>query len=129
MGFGFEFGLATLLIMVPLVVEKRDMRNVCVLDDNKSKLTMSQAVALGAITQIRVLGGTIGLGICTEILNEHVRHSLTFVLSPQQIIGILQSVSSISTLDATAESSYRCWRERAACAELKHHLRSHKHGI
>ena len=26
MGFGFGFGLATLLIMVPLVVEKRDMR-------------------------------------------------------------------------------------------------------
>ena len=26
MGFGFGFGLATLLIMVPLVLEKRDMR-------------------------------------------------------------------------------------------------------
>ena len=26
MGFGFGFGLATLLVMVPLVVEKRDMR-------------------------------------------------------------------------------------------------------
>ena len=68
---------------------------------------MSQAVAMGAITQIRVLGGTIGLAICTAILNDHVRHSLTLVLSPQQMTGILQSVSSISTLDATAEKAVR----------------------
>ena len=68
---------------------------------------MSQAVATGAITQIHVLGATIGLAICTAILNEHVRHSLTLVLSPQHITSILQSVSSISKLDATAEKAVR----------------------
>lgn len=63
MGFGFGFGPATLLIMIPLVVKKQDM-----------------PVAMGAITQIRVLGGTIGLAICTAVLNEYVRHGLTLVL-------------------------------------------------
>ena len=62
---------------------------------------------MGAITQIRVLGGTIGLAVCTAVLNEHVRHSLSLVLPPQQISGILQSVSSISDLDATAEKAVR----------------------
>lgn len=68
---------------------------------------MSQAVAMGAITQIRVLGGTIGLAVCTAILNKHVRHSLSLVLPPQQISGILQSASSISNLDVTAEKAVR----------------------
>ncbi len=73
----------------------------------RSKLTMGQAVAMGAITQIRVLGGTIGLAICTVVLNDHVRHSLGLVLSPQQVASILQSVSSISDLDATTEKAVR----------------------
>ena len=68
---------------------------------------MSQAVAMGAITQIRVLGGTIGLAICTAVLNEHVRHSLSLVLSQQEVTGILQSVSSISNLDTTADKAVR----------------------
>lgn len=62
---------------------------------------------MGAITQIRVLGGIIGLAICTAVQNEHVRHGLTLVLSPQQITGVLQSVSSISNLDASAEKAVR----------------------
>lgn len=62
---------------------------------------------MGAITQIRVLGGTIGLAICTAVLNQHVRHGLTTALSPQQVTNILQSVSSISDLDAITEKAVR----------------------
>ena len=68
---------------------------------------MGKAVAMGAITQIRVLGGTIGLAVCTVVLNNHMRHSLRSVLSPQQVTGILQSVSSISDLDATTGKAVR----------------------
>ncbi|EON97493.1 putative mfs multidrug transporter protein [Phaeoacremonium minimum UCRPA7] len=46
MGFSFGTVLVTLLMFVPLVIPREDM-----------------AVAMGAITQIRVLGGTIGLAI------------------------------------------------------------------
>ncbi|RYP07364.1 hypothetical protein DL765_009175 [Monosporascus sp. GIB2] len=46
MGFGFGMGLVSLLIFTPIVVDRTDM-----------------GVAMGAITQIRVLGGTIGLAI------------------------------------------------------------------
>lgn len=62
---------------------------------------------MGAITQIRVLGGTIGLAICTAVLNQHVRHGLAVVLSPHQIASILLSVSSTSDLDATSEKAVR----------------------
>ena len=64
---------------------------------------------MGAITQVRVLGGTIGLAICTAILNAHVRHGLTLLLlSPQQTTTILQSVSSVSDFgDPAAEKAVR----------------------
>jgi len=46
MGLGFGLGLSTLLTLAPLVVEDRDL-----------------AVTMGALTQVRVLGGTITLAI------------------------------------------------------------------
>ncbi|KAK4197310.1 major facilitator superfamily transporter [Triangularia verruculosa] len=55
MGFGFGFNLGTLLMMVPLVVKQEDM-----------------PVTMGAVSQIRVLGGTIGLAVCSAVLSSHV---------------------------------------------------------
>ncbi|EPE36690.1 MFS general substrate transporter [Glarea lozoyensis ATCC 20868] len=46
MGLGFGMGLSTLLVLVPLVVEEKD-----------------RPVTMGALTQVRVLGGTIALAI------------------------------------------------------------------
>ena len=58
---------------------------------------------MGAITQVRVLGGTIGLAICTAVLNAHVRKGLAILsLSPEQTTAVLQSVSSISDLEDPA---------------------------
>ena len=64
---------------------------------------------MGAITQVRVLGGTIGLAICTAILNAHVHHGVALLsLSPQQTTAILQSVSSVSDLgNPAAEKAVR----------------------
>ncbi|KAF8243727.1 MFS general substrate transporter [Wilcoxina mikolae CBS 423.85] len=83
MGFGFSLGLSTLLVMLPLVVEKKDT-----------------AVAMGEITQIRVLGGTIGLAICTALQNNHVKTKLASELSltAWQIQCILDSTKAISLL-------------------------------
>ncbi|RMZ75534.1 hypothetical protein DV738_g5436, partial [Chaetothyriales sp. CBS 135597] len=87
-GFGFGTGLSTLLIMTPLVVQEKDM-----------------AVAMGAITQIRVLGGTLGLAICSTILNNHLHSELATVLTPQQEHLISESTSNIAKLSPEQQNS------------------------
>ncbi|KAI0888580.1 drug resistance transporter EmrB/QacA subfamily [Annulohypoxylon maeteangense] len=88
MGFGFGMSLVSLLIFTPMVVKRSDM-----------------AVAMGAITQIRVLGGTIGLAISSTILNNHLSSDLPTLLSPTDIQQISDSVQYINTLpDATRDA-------------------------
>ncbi|OTA55986.1 drug resistance transporter EmrB/QacA subfamily [Hypoxylon sp. EC38] len=88
MGFGFGMSLVSLLIFTPLVVQRADM-----------------AVAMGAITQIRVLGGTIGLAISSTVLNNHLSSNLPALLSLQDIEQISDSVQYINTLpDATRDA-------------------------
>lgn len=68
MGFGFGLGLSTLLVLVPLVISKQDIGKVHLPMKNAPRLTTFIAVALGAITQILVLGGTVGLAIWYRVL-------------------------------------------------------------
>ncbi|RYP71921.1 hypothetical protein DL771_004524 [Monosporascus sp. 5C6A] len=89
MGFGFGMGLVSLLILTPLVVDRTDM-----------------GVAMGAITQIRVLGGTIGLAISATVLNNHVKPRLATLLTPEQLREISESVGYINTLpDLTRDAA------------------------
>ncbi|OTB13104.1 hypothetical protein K445DRAFT_169866 [Daldinia sp. EC12] len=90
MGFGFGMGLVSLLIYTPMVVSRSDM-----------------AVAMGAITQIRVLGGTIGLAISSTVLNNHLASALPALLSPADIKQISDSVQHINTLPDTTRDAVR----------------------
>ncbi|KAK3294143.1 major facilitator superfamily transporter [Chaetomium fimeti] len=78
MGCGFGLNLSTVLMMVPLVVTQKDM-----------------PVTMGAATQIRVLGGTIGLAICSALLSNHVARETSELLSPGQQAALLESSQSI----------------------------------
>ncbi|RYO94779.1 hypothetical protein DL766_000042 [Monosporascus sp. MC13-8B] len=89
MGFGFGMGLVSLLIFTPMVVDRTDM-----------------GVAMGAITQMRVLGGTIGLAISATLLNNHVNPRLATLLTPEQLRQISESVGYINTLpDSTRDAT------------------------
>ncbi|KAK3390170.1 major facilitator superfamily transporter [Podospora didyma] len=81
MGFGFGFNLSTILMMAPLVVEQKDM-----------------AVIMGSVTQIRVLGGTIGLAICSALLVNRITSETSEFLSPSQAAALLQSFQSAKLL-------------------------------
>ena len=60
---------------------------------------------MGAITQVRVLGGTIGLAISSTILNNHLASNLPSLLSPADIQQIADSVQYVNTLpDATRDA-------------------------
>ena len=81
MGLGFGLVLSSLLTLIPLVVNKKDM-----------------PVLIGAVTQVRVLGGTIGLAISSVVLNSFVSKALAAKLSPEQIAAIGESLNGIEDL-------------------------------
>ncbi|CAJ2514279.1 Uu.00g023980.m01.CDS01 [Anthostomella pinea] len=90
MGFGFGMGLVTLLVFTPMVVTRSDM-----------------AVAMGAVTQVRVLGGTLGLAISSTVLNNHLSSNLPLLLPPEDIKQISDSVQFINTLPETTRDAVR----------------------
>lgn len=54
------------------------------------------AVTMGAVAQARTLGGSLGISICTNLLNNHIQDALKQVLSAQQIGDLLGSARSIA---------------------------------
>ncbi|KAF2093099.1 drug resistance transporter EmrB/QacA subfamily [Rhizodiscina lignyota] len=90
MGLGFGLGLSTILVIAPLLVEGSDL-----------------AVTMGAVTQIRVLGGTISLAICSTILNNHLKGKLAHLITPAQIQAISENLSSIQSLSPTERAAVR----------------------
>ncbi|RDL37716.1 MFS general substrate transporter [Venustampulla echinocandica] len=89
-GLGFGIGLATLMIV---------SRSEVALEDN--------AITVGAITQVRTLGGVIGIAVVQAILSSHVRSSLPTFLNREQVEGILASTAYISRLDPHFEAATR----------------------
>jgi hypothetical protein len=53
---------------------------------------------MGAATQIRVLGGTIGLAVCSAILSNYVASQTSGVLDPNQQTALLESFQNIRGL-------------------------------
>ncbi|KGQ07335.1 putative MFS-type transporter yusP [Beauveria bassiana D1-5] len=51
----------------------------------------TRAVAQGAVAQARVLGGCVGISVCTVVFNAHVNGSLRSQLSPEQLAQIHRS--------------------------------------
>lgn len=63
-------------------------------------LTCSLAVTQGALTQVRSLGGSIGLAIGVIVFNSKIRSSsgLVDVLSPEEMAAVLRSPLAIAQL-------------------------------
>ena len=65
------------------------------------------AVTMGAIIQVRVLGGVIGLAIAQAILTRSLDTKLGSFLSKQQIAALLDSTRSISNFSPSQAQSTR----------------------
>ncbi|KAG5756552.1 hypothetical protein H9Q72_008483 [Fusarium xylarioides] len=90
MGVGFGMGLATVLTFARVVVPDANL-----------------PVMMGALTQIRVLGGTVSLAICATLLNNHLKPKLHEFVSSEQAAAILDSVSAINDLDRSQQLAVR----------------------
>lgn len=107
-GVGTTFGI--LLLATPFVVEPKDLGEChrCIIhsflpspighDYTCMHILISTAVATGAIIQFRFLGGAIGLGIASNVLNGMLKSRLHDVLSPEQLQTLLQNTAIIRTL-------------------------------
>ncbi|KAI4265288.1 MAG: hypothetical protein L6R35_007144 [Caloplaca aegaea] len=62
------------------------------------------AESLARAARARTLGGTLGISICTNLLNKHIIEALKKVLSPQQISGLLGSARWIAALPEEVRS-------------------------
>ncbi|RYP27387.1 hypothetical protein DL767_007706 [Monosporascus sp. MG133] len=91
MGVGFGLTLSTVLTLGQLIVSKENA-----------------GVVMGALTQIRVLGGTIALAICSAILSNHLKKSLAGVITAEELEDISETLASISSLgsERAAEVKY-----------------------
>ncbi|KAN0087242.1 Major facilitator superfamily domain containing protein [Elaphomyces granulatus] len=89
-GFGFGLGLTNLLIFARAVVPERNL-----------------AVMIGALTQLRVLGGAIPLGVCATILNNYAAPRAEQVASPQQAQAISNSLLAINDLTPAQQTAIR----------------------
>ncbi|TLD25534.1 hypothetical protein PspLS_05725 [Pyricularia sp. CBS 133598] len=81
MGLGFGFSLSTILMMATIVVAEKDL-----------------AVTMGAATQLRVLGGTIGLAVAAALLINHIGSEAARFLTPAELSSVLNSSSNIKLL-------------------------------
>jgi hypothetical protein len=53
---------------------------------------------MAAVTQIRVLGGTIGLAACSSVLINHIKEQASTFLTSYQVALILLSSSTVALL-------------------------------
>ncbi|VZI03292.1 unnamed protein product [Fusarium fujikuroi] len=90
MGVGFGMSLATVLTFARVVVSEANL-----------------PVMMGALTQIRVLGGTVSLAICATLLNNHLKPKLSDLVSSEQAAAILDSVSAINDLERSQQLAVR----------------------
>ncbi|TGO48513.1 hypothetical protein BCON_0238g00030 [Botryotinia convoluta] len=80
-GAGIGVSNVAIIIMVPFVVQKRDL-----------------AVGVAVMTQFRVLGGTLGLSIVTSVMNRTIRKELLLLLTPIEAEMVLRSIDTIKEL-------------------------------
>ena len=62
---------------------------------------------MGSVTQIRVLGGTIGLAICSALLNNHITRETSKFLTAEQVTRLLESFQSVAHLPAETQVRIR----------------------
>lgn len=69
--------------------------------------SLALAVAMGAIAQFRVMGGSIDLAIATAVQHSYIRSNLRQFLTGNVVEALLQSASAISTFTTGVQDMAR----------------------
>lgn len=108
---GLGIGLTQTLIIVaaPLAIEEKDTGTlISAMAHSIVPLILTALVAIfvGAMTQARILGGSLGLAVSTNILNGKLQ-SVSRLLSSEQLQGLFQSAQNIKTLPPHLQETVR----------------------
>ncbi|KAF2758475.1 MFS multidrug transporter-like protein [Pseudovirgaria hyperparasitica] len=84
--FGLGSGLSNAIATscIPQIVERKNISS-----------------ALGANTQFRYLGGAVGLGVITAVLNARLHPSLGHIVDAEEVGAILRSTEAVRTLSVS----------------------------
>lgn len=106
LGLGIGLTLSTILIAAPIVIEDKDTGKFNGLPSRHPWRLILIAVFIGALAQMRLIGGSIGIAVCTNILNNKVR-SASAILSQQQLRDLLRNAQTLESLPPTQQSTVR----------------------
>jgi hypothetical protein len=117
MGFGMGLSIISLMIMGRLEFQVADQGMTLITHGSASrkhvKLTkfaitiLETALVVGALTQLRMMGAVIGLGIASTVFTEHVKSRLAKIVSSAQLDALLKSPRSIVDLSPEHISAAR----------------------
>ena len=98
LGVGLTFSSTT--VLTALACKSEDVgQSFCIcFFRNNFPAYLYIAAAQGALSQARILGGSIGLSMATIILDNKVRNGLARILDPARVKSLEQSLKNISTL-------------------------------
>ncbi|PYH67690.1 putative MFS multidrug transporter [Aspergillus vadensis CBS 113365] len=102
LGLGFGTTLTSLVVISRLEVDAPDL-----------------AITMGAVTQVRVLGGTIGISIGQVLITHFVDRDLSDVLSTDEMAALKASVSSSRNFPASKQNAVSEVYGRAFNAQIK----------
>lgn len=102
LGLGTGISMASLTMMVAL---ECDFDKIGTLDSKTQYYFTNNipASAQGASSQVRVLGGSIGLAVATILSNNRLSNNLVTVLSPAEIEAVQRSLETISNLQPSQQ--------------------------
>ena len=62
---------------------------------------------MGAITQVRVLGGVVSIAVAQVVVSSTIRSDLPSILNPDQVEALLESAGSIASLEPSRAAEVR----------------------
>ncbi|KAL6717427.1 hypothetical protein ACLMJK_005342 [Lecanora helva] len=105
LGLGIGLSLSSVIIAAPTVIEDKDTGMLVQTTVVMRKLT-HLAVFMGALAQFRILGGSLGLAVCTNVLNNKIK-SISSSLTARQLNDLLRAAQSIKTLPPNIRETVR----------------------
>ncbi|GKZ27177.1 hypothetical protein AbraIFM66951_001784 [Aspergillus brasiliensis] len=102
LGLGFGTTLTSLIVISRLEVATPDL-----------------AITMGVVTQVRVLGGTIGISVGQVLITHFVDRDLSHVLSPDEMVALKASVSSLRDFPSSKQRAVSEAYGRAFNAQIR----------